>query len=59
MTNSSHVIDFAAKTIIIGDEGIGKSALMVRYCDILFRSDYECTLGKYHDFCSFLLTFRR
>lgn len=37
--------EFAYKVIIVGDSGVGKSSLALRYCDDLFFGDNPATLG--------------
>ena len=37
--------DFLAKVIIIGDSGVGKTNLLLQFCDGLFQDSYVATLG--------------
>lgn len=37
--------DYLFKMLIIGDTAVGKSALLLRFCDKLFNSTYVTTIG--------------
>lgn len=37
--------DYLFKLLLIGDSGVGKSALLLRFCDKLFNSTYITTIG--------------
>jgi Ras-related protein Rab-2A len=42
---SSQKYDYILKCIIVGDGGVGKTALSVRYTEGKFRDDYKMTIG--------------
>jgi GTPase SAR1 family protein len=33
------------KYLVIGDSGVGKSSILVRYCDDSFNNEYLSTIG--------------
>lgn len=33
------------KYLVVGDSGVGKTSLLVRYCEDSFQSDYLSTIG--------------
>lgn len=37
--------DFLAKVIIIGDSGVGKTNLLTKYCEGVFKETYVATIG--------------
>jgi Ras-related protein Rab-8A len=37
--------DFLVKVIIIGDSGVGKTNLLTKFCDGLFKDTYVATIG--------------
>ncbi len=37
--------DFLFKTLLVGDSGVGKSALLLRYCDNFYNDAYISTIG--------------
>ena len=37
--------DFLAKVIIIGDSGVGKTNLLTKFCDGVFKDSYVATIG--------------
>jgi len=37
--------DYLIKLIVIGDSGVGKSAILLRYCDDIFSENYLSTIG--------------
>ena len=43
MTNKQK--DNMAKVIIIGDSGVGKTNLLTRFCDGVFKDSYVATIG--------------
>ena len=45
MTSKSNEHDFLAKVIIIGDSGVGKTNLLTKFCDGVFRDSYVATIG--------------
>lgn len=45
MTDKEQSHDFLAKVIIIGDSGVGKTNLLTKFCDDVFRDSYVATIG--------------
>lgn len=37
--------DFIIKTVVVGDSGVGKSCILLRYTDDIFESTYISTIG--------------
>lgn len=37
--------DLLAKVIIIGDSGVGKTNLLTKFCDGVFKDSYVATIG--------------
>jgi GTPase SAR1 family protein len=33
------------KYLVVGDSGVGKTSLLVRYCEDMFQTDYLSTIG--------------
>jgi len=56
MIQTSPDYDFIAKILILGESGVGKTCLWLRYCERQFIPNYKCTIGKSHDFYSTPLT---
>jgi Ras-related protein Rab-8A len=42
-SDSSH--DLILKVIIIGDSGVGKTNILTRYCEGIFKDSYVATIG--------------
>ena len=47
MSGTSKVVepDFLAKVIIIGDSGVGKTNLLTKFCEGVFKDSYVATIG--------------
>ena len=45
MTTKHSEHDFLAKVIIIGDSGVGKTNLLTKFCDGVFKDSYVATIG--------------
>ena len=43
--NKNTIFDIRAKILVIGDAGVGKSCLLLRYCDDKFVASHLSTLG--------------
>lgn len=39
------ISDINLKLVIVGDAGVGKSALILRFADNTFTESYICTIG--------------
>lgn len=37
--------DYLVKLLIIGDSGVGKTCLLMRYCENLFTNNHLTTIG--------------
>ena len=37
--------DYLFKIVIIGNSGVGKSSLLLRFCDDIFKDSYLTTIG--------------
>ncbi|KAF6037618.1 hypothetical protein EB796_004081 [Bugula neritina] len=44
-SSSNEHIDYVFKVVLIGDCGVGKSSLLLRYSDDFFQESYLCTIG--------------
>ena len=45
-TQGGRSYDFLFKIILIGDEGVGKASILLRYANAEFTSEYISTIGK-------------
>ena len=45
MANKTVERDSLAKVIIIGDSGVGKTNLLTKFCDGVFKDSYVATIG--------------
>lgn len=39
--------DYMVKLLIIGDSGVGKTCLLMRFCDNLFTNNHLTTIGNF------------
>ena len=47
MPGSNYVdCDYLFKILIVGDSGVGKSCLLLRYADNVYNENYISTIGK-------------
>jgi Ras-related protein Rab-1A len=42
---NNHDYDYLAKIVLVGDSGVGKSTLLLRYCDNIYNDTYISTIG--------------
>jgi len=45
MARKSQIYDSAIKILLIGDSGVGKSSMLMRFCDDSFDSNFVATIG--------------
>ena len=48
ITTTNHVLfysDYVFKVIIVGDSGVGKSSVLLRFADDVFQDNYISTIG--------------
>jgi len=45
MTTKNTEHNFLAKVIIIGDSGVGKTNLLTKFCEGVFKDSYVATIG--------------
>jgi len=45
MSKGSNAYDFLAKVLIIGDSGVGKTCLLLRFCENNFTTSHLATIG--------------
>ena len=45
-TKGSNAYDFLAKVLIIGDSGVGKTCLLLRFCENNFTTSHLATIGN-------------
>ena len=41
----NHSSNYSVKLLIVGDSGVGKTSLLMRYCEDEFHTDYLSTIG--------------
>lgn len=46
MSKGNNGYDFIAKLLIIGDSGVGKTCLLLRFCENSFTTSHLATIGK-------------
>jgi len=46
MSKAGNAYDFIAKLLIIGDSGVGKTCLLLRFCENNFTTSHLATIGK-------------
>lgn len=37
--------DYSVKVVIIGDSGVGKTNILIRFCENQFKTNYTSTIG--------------
>ena len=57
MHRDSIPYDLEAKTLVIGDSGVGKTSLLLQFCDKHFNTEVPVTVGKLHHFSFFFNIF--
>lgn len=45
MSKGNNQYDFIAKVLIIGDSGVGKTCLLLRFCENNFTTSHLATIG--------------
>jgi len=48
MSKGSNAYDFLAKVLIIGDSGVGKTCLLLRFCENNFTTSHLATIGNFY-----------
>lgn len=45
MSKKNEPQSYTVKLIVIGDSGVGKTNILLRYCDSDFKNNYVATIG--------------